>query len=223
MTKQNESAEVVKDRILKVSAELFAEHGIKAVSIRRIAEEAEINHALIIRYFGTKDALVTEILHREIRSLIAPFPMVPGISPYLSLENLRASLLSSLSANQNTMRLIVRTGLEGLSPEQYVGAEQIRAANLIAQWIKSRQTDASLPDAKLISLLATGTLFSLVCIAPWMMTSVGLPADDYENKKSEIIDTIIWMIARAAGLPPENPTQNGDAAPLPAENAHKKY
>ena len=222
MTKQNESAEVVKDRILKVSAELFAEHGIKAVTIRRIAEKAEINHALIIRYFGSKNALVTEILHREIKSLIAPFPMIPGMSSYLSLENLRASLLSSLSVNQNTMRLIVRTGLDGLSPELHVSAEQVRAANLIAQWIKSRQTDASLPDAKLIALLATGTLFSLVCIAPWMMTSVGLPANDYENKKDEIIDVIIWVIARAAGLPPEPLKQGGGTAPLPAKVIDKR-
>ena len=63
LTRQNESAEVVKDRILKVSAKLFAENGIKAVSIRKIAAEAGINHALIIRYFGSKDNLVTEILH----------------------------------------------------------------------------------------------------------------------------------------------------------------
>lgn len=211
MTKQNEPAEVVKDRILKVSSELFAEYGIKAVSIRRIAEKAEINHALIIRYFGSKDALVTEILHREIKTLIAPFPMKPDINPYLSLENLRASLLNTLSADQNTMRLIVRTGLDGLSPEQYVGAEQERAANLIAKWIKLRQTDPSLPDAKLVSLLVTSTLFSLVSIAPWMMTSVGLPADDYENRKAEIIDTIIWIIARAAGIPPEAKMHSKDA------------
>lgn len=201
MAKQNEPAEVVKDRILKVATDLFAQYGISAVSIRKIAEGAGINHALIIRYFGSKDNLVTEILHREISSLTTVFPAHPSQDPLFTLANFRRILLNTLSTDQKAMRLIVRTGLDGLSPEQYVDATHERAANLIAKWIKSRQTDPSLPDAKFVSILLTSALFSLVSIDPWLMTSVGLPPDDFEKQKSGIIDTAVWMIARAIGLP----------------------
>ena len=202
VTKQNESAEVVKDRILKVAASLFAENGVKAVSIRRIAEEAGINHALIIRYFGSKDHLVTEILHREISSLTALFPAQPSPDPNVSLANFRRLMQSSLTRDQNAMRLIMRTSLDGLAPEQFIAPTQERAANLIAKWIKSRQTDPTLPDAKFVSIIVISTLFSLVSIAPWLMTSVGLPGDDLERQQAAIIDTAVWMIAQSIGLPP---------------------
>lgn len=210
MTKQNESADVVKDRIIKVAAELFAENGIKAVSIRRIAEEAGINHALIIRYFGSKDNLVTEILHREIASLTALFPAQPSPDPNVPLANFRKLMHSSLTRDQNAMRLIMRTGLDGLAPEQYIDPTHERAANLIARWIKSRQTDPSLPDARHVSIIVISTLFSLVSISPWLMTSVGLPGDDLERQQAGIINTAVWMIAQAIGLPP---TQEIPAAP----------
>ena len=219
MTKQNESAEVVKDRIIKVATDLFSEYGINAVSIRKIAEEAGINHALIIRYFGSKDNLVTEILHREISSLTAPYPMKFDPSPYAALANLHKTLLNTLATDQNAMRLIVRTGLDGLSPEQYVSATQERAANLIAKWIKSQQTDPSLPDAKLVSILLTGALFSLVSINQWLMTSVGLPPDNFEKRKSDLIDTAVWIIARAIGLPQETAPEN---EANPQESAHNQ-
>lgn len=202
LTRQNESAEVVKDRILKVAAKLFAENGIKAVSIRKIAAEAGINHALIIRYFGSKDNLVTEILHREISALTALPPAQPGSDPYATLANLRKHLQSALANDQNTMRLIVRAGLDGLSPEQYIDPTRERAANLIAKWIKSRQTDPSLPDAKLVSIVVTGMIFSLVSITPWLLTAVNLPNDDLERQQAGIIDTAVRMIAQAIGLPP---------------------
>ena len=64
MGKQKESSEIVIERVLKVPTELFAEHGVDGVSIRQIAAAAGINHALIIRYFGSKDALVAEILKK---------------------------------------------------------------------------------------------------------------------------------------------------------------
>ena len=201
LAKQNEPAEVVKDRILKVATTLFAENGVKSVSIRKIAEDAGINHALIIRYFGSKDNLVTEILHREISSLTSLIPVQPNPDPNVAFVNLHKYLQNSLISDQNTMRLIVRAGLDGLAPEQYLDPTRERAANLLAKWIKSRQTDPSLPDAKLVSIIVISTLFSLVSIAPWLMTSVGLPEDDYERQKAGIIDTAVWMIAQATGLP----------------------
>jgi len=213
LTKQNESAEVVKDRILKVATELFAENGIKAVSIRRIAAEAGINHALIIRYFGSKDNLVTEILHREISSLTALFPVQPNPDPNVSLANFRRLMQNSLTRDQNAMRLITRTGLDGLAPEQYIDPTRERAANLIAKWIQSRQTDPALPDAKFVSIIVISTLFSLVSIAPWLLTSVGLPGDDLERQQAGIIDTAVWMIAQAIGLPPNQETSTAPKAP----------
>lgn len=203
MSKQRESSEVVKDRILKVATELFVKYGVNGVGIRRIASEAGINHAMIIRYFGTKDGLVTEILQREISALTAPYLVIPKQDPDKTLANLREILLLALTADEDTMKLIVRSGLDGLSPESFVEGNHERAANLIAKWIERQQKSAGLPDAKLVSIVITGAIFSLVSIAPWLMTSVGLPPEDFEKRKEDIMDVAMWMIARSIGLPPD--------------------
>lgn len=201
MVKQRESSEAVKDRILKVATELFAKFGVDGVSIRRIAAEAGINHALIIRYFGSKDGLVTEILRQRISKLTSTYP-APGQSPVETMAGLRQMLLNSMT-DIDTMRLIVRLELDGLSPESYVDENSVKAATLIAKWIQSQQKDEKLPDAKLVSVVIVGALFSLVSIAPWLMTAVGLPPEDFEKRKEDIMDVIMLIIAGAIGLPPD--------------------
>ncbi|OMC36724.1 TetR family transcriptional regulator [Mycobacterium sp. GA-1841] len=47
---------------LTAAAELFAERGPSATSIRDIAARSNVNHGLIYRHFGTKDQLVGAVL-----------------------------------------------------------------------------------------------------------------------------------------------------------------
>lgn len=201
MAKQNESSEVVKDRILKTAAELFAKYGVSGVGIRRIAEEAGINHALIIRYFGSKENLVTEILHRQIEAQTSNYPADPRQNVAVALENLRRMLLRTLTTEENTIKLIIRSELDGFAPEQYVRLQDERAANLMARWIESHQSDTSLPNPKFVSMIIIGAIFSLVSINPWLMTAVDLPPEEYEQRKTEIIDTAIWLISKAIDQP----------------------
>lgn len=47
---------------LSAAAELFAERGVSATSIRDIAARSNVNHGLIYRHFGTKEQLVGAVL-----------------------------------------------------------------------------------------------------------------------------------------------------------------
>jgi AcrR family transcriptional regulator len=199
MSRSKEASEAAKKKIMDAASGLFARHGVNGVSIRDIAAEAGMNHALIIRYFGSKDGLVTEILRREISALTGAYSARPEQSAGETLAKLRGVLLNSLTAQQDTMRLILRSGLDGLSPESYVDPNAERAATLMAKWIASRQTNENLPDAKLVSVVVMGTLFSLTAIAPWLMTSVGLPPEDFANRKKDIVDVLIWIMLQAVG------------------------
>ena len=49
--------EQVTASILKTAADLFAKHGVEAVSLRQIATKAKVNHGLIHRHFGSKENL----------------------------------------------------------------------------------------------------------------------------------------------------------------------
>jgi AcrR family transcriptional regulator len=60
--------------VLRSAAELFAERGLAATSIRDIAARSRVNHGLIHRHFGSKDALVAAVLDdlgRHLAELLA--------------------------------------------------------------------------------------------------------------------------------------------------------
>ena len=49
-----------RQKILEAAIEVFAEHGLKAATIRRVGERAGFNSALIYYYFESKDTLFVE-------------------------------------------------------------------------------------------------------------------------------------------------------------------
>ena len=57
----------VKDRIFDAACELFYRHGIRAVGVDAIAEEAGTNKMSFYRSFASKDELVAEYLREEER------------------------------------------------------------------------------------------------------------------------------------------------------------
>jgi TetR/AcrR family transcriptional regulator, repressor for neighboring sulfatase len=54
--------EQVAAAIMAAAADLFAERGPAATSIRDIAARSKVNHGLVFRHFGTKDQLVGAVL-----------------------------------------------------------------------------------------------------------------------------------------------------------------
>ncbi|WP_405783452.1 TetR family transcriptional regulator [Streptomyces sp. NBC_00859] len=48
--------------LLDAAAKLFSERGYEAATVRDIASEAGVNQALLFRYFGSKQALLTEVM-----------------------------------------------------------------------------------------------------------------------------------------------------------------
>jgi len=57
--------------LMHAARELFSERGFDRTTVRAIAERADVNQALLFRYFGSKDALFTAVLGDEVRELLA--------------------------------------------------------------------------------------------------------------------------------------------------------
>ncbi|WP_329558407.1 TetR family transcriptional regulator [Streptomyces uncialis] len=51
-------------RLLEAARDLFAERGYEGATVRDIAERAGANQALLFRYFGSKQGLLTEVVAR---------------------------------------------------------------------------------------------------------------------------------------------------------------
>lgn len=62
----NKAEEISKDEeLLQAALELFAEHGFDGTSVRMIAEKAGMNIAMISYYFGSKEKMLYELIHRK--------------------------------------------------------------------------------------------------------------------------------------------------------------
>ena len=63
----------IRDRILAAAARVYAEHGFRGTTTRRVATAAEVNEVTLFRHFGTKEALITAALSRlESASILPP-------------------------------------------------------------------------------------------------------------------------------------------------------
>lgn len=62
--------------LLDAAVEYILEHGIAELSLRPMGDELGVSHSTLIRQFGTKEALVTEVIER-IRSDLFNRPRTP--------------------------------------------------------------------------------------------------------------------------------------------------
>jgi len=53
------------EAVLDAAADLFAERGLAATTIREVAARSGVNHGLVYRHFGTKETLVAAVLDHE--------------------------------------------------------------------------------------------------------------------------------------------------------------
>jgi hypothetical protein len=56
-------------RILQVAEKLFAENGFDVTSIRHIAQIADINLAMVLYYFGSKEKLLESLIYYRTQDL----------------------------------------------------------------------------------------------------------------------------------------------------------
>ncbi len=95
-----------RETLLSSAVELFAQHGPATVSIRDIARHAGLNHGLLHRHFGSKQALVTEAIEVGVASLM-PGALAPA---GLDIDQ----VVQVMHRDPIPARLIARTLVDGL-------------------------------------------------------------------------------------------------------------
>src|SRR5262245_41367240 len=115
--------------ILESAAEIFAERGPAAASIRDIAAQARVNHGLIFRHFGTKEQLVAAVLNHQAAQLA-------------QLMDDEAPLTDVATAGGRQLRVITRALLDGY-PVADLQTSFPAADRLLAEIAPQHPTEAS--------------------------------------------------------------------------------
>ncbi len=189
---------------MKAAKRLFSEQGILAVSVRDIAREAGVTHGLVHHYFGTKEALAEEVIRSTMTSgldLIATNQLDPSSD---SLGTVKRLLRRVLTEHRSSILLIARAELNGFEPEKMEQPGTPHTIELIARRFAELQDRMAVEEPRLdpvlVSLWLGAAVYGLTMMHPWLMSSAGLPTEDYEQRLDEIVDVGAAFVASAVGL-----------------------
>lgn len=94
-------------RILHAAARVYAQHGWRGATTRRIAEEAGVNEVTIFRQFGSKDVLLDTAMRECSRmDAVARLPRVP-VNPEAELTEWASAHYAGICANRDIVRQII--------------------------------------------------------------------------------------------------------------------
>lgn len=108
--------------VQQAAVELLADRGPREMTVRDVAARAGVNHALIHRHYGTKDALIRAVVTEESRRLGADAAALPRVDA--------AALLRLLREHAAYSRLLARIVLD--EPELLAGRQLPAAAATLA-------------------------------------------------------------------------------------------
>ena len=164
----------LKTQILDTAEEFFSDFGYAATSIRRIADKADVNPALVHYYFGNKKSLLLKVMERALEPLVHAIAAMKN-GPDASPEVIARLLLSMAAEHPNIPRLMIREVLlPGGEMQQYFTenlAPQLGGALpalLDREKSAGRMREDSDPAISAVLILA-------VCIFPFIARTLAEP------------------------------------------------
>lgn len=202
MSTRSRDADRTKIAILDAARRLFAERGIRTVSIRDIAAEAGVSHGLVQQYFGTRDRMVAGIIQNEIDAVMSVPQLKMNEEADIDLEEIRRTLRDGMGNFRDFARIIMRAELDGIEPEKMIDPDASTPAMHLASAIAAMKARSPLKDRKglnpkLVSAYINAALFGFATLSPWLMTSIGMKPEDHEKVTDEILEITINLILLA--------------------------
>lgn len=157
----------VEAALLDAATELFAARGPAGVSIKDIAAHAGVNHGLVHRHFGSKEALLRAVMTRLVERIDAALPSDDEL-----LEDAIDLAFHGTRELSAYFRILAHALLAGEAPEQL--QERFPVAERLVRIAKREGIDD--PRRIVSAMLSTGLGWLL--FEPWIRASTG-----YRGKK----------------------------------------
>ena len=182
------------DAMVAAAERLFAERGFEAVSVRDIAQEAGVSHALVHRYLGSKDAIRGVILARHQMGIRDAAAGETDLADAMTLM-----VREGLAHHQDYLRLLMQSSLEGVPLEATLGrlpaAEQLAAmADEVAATRPGGAPGDVTPRFAVAALVAL--YLGWIASEDWLVQAMGLEGVDEESLVAQLEVVLRGIIAR---------------------------
>ena len=184
-----------REELLRAAARVYARHGYRGSTTRRIADEAGVNEITIFRQFGTKDTLIHEaIACCGLSGPLVELPQIP-VDPHAELQHWAATIRSHIYATRLLMRRCMSERDEHPQLSAAANRGPMRAAAELQNYIGRLQTHGFIKgdvDVKAAAAMLMGTIFS---------DAIGRDAtpDIYPSTPAAAIEQYATLFLRAIG------------------------
>ncbi len=111
--------------LLDAAVEYVLEHGFTELSLRPMAQELGVSHSTLLRHFGTKEELVTEVIER-IRSDIFSGPRASAAdAPVAQVFRAAWKRLCEPAERRQFLLLFEVVAVQGRDPDRFASLEPI--------------------------------------------------------------------------------------------------
>lgn len=198
------TADETRDRLIQAVMELLPDHPADVLSVRDIALRAGVNHGLVHRHFGSKEALIREALRRTNTQVHGADPFARGVTAWS---------WALLRDRPEIARVLARMCLDGphdLLPDAAPPPE--RMEQFVAP-VRAALARAGLDDVDpyTVNALGCATLLGWTVFRPLLDAGWKVPpdADEQIARFAPLLDA--FMGAPDDAAPPDAPPAGGPA------------
>ena len=176
--------------MLDAAEELFAAHGFTAVSVRDIAKQAGVSHALVHRYLGNKDDIYRKVLQRNEDVMLAA---AAGTDDLMEAV---AHMFREGLAHRQYLRLVTHSALHGLPFEATMG--RFPATELLVELAgrsKGESPSCGDVDPRLVIAAVVALYLGWISLEPWLVPAAGLQDEDEAMLLAQLERVIGCLIA----------------------------
>ena len=152
-----------RDEILAAAAEVFAQHGFRGSTTRRIADAAGVNEITLFRQFGSKEALIRESMRHMTQSVgLSKLPEAP-VDPEAELTDWSESYIQHLRLRSSIIRKTMGEIEERPEMSECASYVPRKASNELCLYLTALKRDGRTTeefDPKTAAAMLMGAIFA---------------------------------------------------------------
>jgi TetR/AcrR family transcriptional regulator, repressor for neighboring sulfatase len=179
------------DAILKATEQLLPKHNPTDISLRQIAEAANVNYSLIHRYFGTKESVIMAAHERILGKVGEQFSAVDRLDGNIGV------LFKISGDNVSRRTLLARAMLDGAEP--HLIRHHFPIMQQLVELLRKKKERTRKPteyDAETLGAFFAGSALGWYFFEPFLLASTGLDKKDKAKVRSQIAE----MLEKTADL-----------------------